>query len=498
MTSLIPPLLLSIGIADSVHILVQVRQELDAGAGRREAIAAALAKLFRPCLFTAITTVAGFLSLAVTDVPPVREAGFLGAAGIGLAFLLSFTVFPAALTFVDPSGTGRAGGDGLVRRAVRGGIDAAFRLARRRRAAVLLGSAVLLLLAAAGVWRLRPETHIIRFFRPGNPVRSEWAELERRGVPIVSMEAVFRGPPGSFRTAEALEALAAAEKRLEAIPGVVRAVAAPDLLEHAAGLREPPSEPAARRRAWGRVLALAGSSLPGASGILRGYVNADASRARVAVRVFGTGSEERVRLGRRIGEEASAAMPGFEVEVQGAGILFARVDRAIVDGQKRSGAAAGIAIFLMIALLLRSFRLGAVAMIPNVLPVLVTLGLMGWAGIPLDVGTLVIAGVAVGIAVDDTIHFLVRYLEARRRGAPAEDAIRESHRDVGEATVFTSLILFFGFGIIGLSSFRPVSAFGLLTGLTMAVAILGDLVLLPALLLLRRREGPEDPLSSAP
>jgi len=488
MTSLVPPLLLSIGVANVVHILVHYREELGRGLGREEALRLSIERMFRPCFFTSITTAAGFFSLNLADIPPVQQAGLFGGAGILLAFVISFTLFPAGLSYFSADRIRRGGEDpGRLGSIIPGILKGAHHVASRRRWSVLAVSGFLLLGAVTGIVQVRPETNVIRFFHASNPVRVGWTALEERGVAITAIEVLFEGEPGAFLDATKLARIREAGRRLARRKEVTRCFCAAHLLDHAA--RGLGSKEEDRLKAWQGLLPLLASARNGERRVLREYVNEDASKTRLSARTIDRGTHDRSLLVRWVRETLLSEFPDLApFEINGTAQLFAALDEAILDSQKRMAMVAGVAIFLITVVLLRSFLNASLAMVPNVAPIVVTLGLMGWTGIPLDVGTMIIAGVAVGIAVDDTIHYLTRFAREREAGKSVPEACRTAHRTVGRAIVFTSIVLFMGFGVIGLSSFRPIYTFGLLTGLTMVLALLGDLLLLPAMLLLFRRE----------
>ncbi len=485
-TSLIPPLLMSIGIANAVHILVHYREEMAKGLEKREALETSLAAMFRPCLFTSLTTAAGFFSLSVADIPPVRQAGAFGGAGILLAFLLSFTLFPAGLSLLDARHfKTRAEADRPGPGKLETFLAWLYAALKKGRWSILLVSGALLALAAVGVSRIRTETNVVSFFKRSNPVRADWKRMERLGAGMTSIEVVLHGGEGFFQDPAHLSRIRRAQEKVEKHEAIIRTLSPVDILDHVSG-KSVPDRDAARVAA----LALLEKRFPAEDNPLRAYLTEDASQARIMARVLAGGSHERLRLAELIRAELTRAFPAFEkVEINGTAPLFAQIDAVILKSQKRMAVVAFLAIFVMTLILLRSLSLSMLAMIPNLLPILLTLGLMGWAGIPLDVGTMIIAGVAVGIAVDDTIHYLTRFDRERKAGGGVEEALERSHRTVGRAMTFTSAILFGGFIVIGLSSFRPVYTFGLLTGLTMALALAGDLLLLPALLLFKRGRG---------
>ena len=192
--------------------------------------------------------------------------------------------------------------------------------------------------------------------------------------------------------------------------------------------------------------------------------------------------------------------PGVTVEVTGMAPMLAHVADRIVDGQIKSFFSALAIICLMMIGVLWSFRVGLLAMVPNVLPIVVTMGLMGWLGITLNVTTVMIASIALGIAVDDTIHVLFRArADTREAGGDHDAGVRSAVRSVGRAVVFTSLVLSGGFAILLLASLVPAANFGILVSFTMLTALLADLVLTPALVFaLRPWRGPREQGGGAP
>ena len=214
---------------------------------------------------------------------------------------------------------------------------------------------------------------------------------------------------------------------------------------------------------------------------LRSWLNSEVRMLRMSARVRATGSDQFLALAQRVREQAAEA--SLNVDVTGTNYLFALMSRQLVTTQLRSIGLAVVLILGCIALVLRSWRLGLLAAIPNVLPPLMIFGIMGWSGIALSTATTMIASVALGLIVDDTIHLLYRYRRERQAGHATTQALRATVRETGRALVFTTMILALGFwaGILG--SFKPTVFFSFLTGLTMVLALLADLLLVPALLL---------------
>jgi predicted RND superfamily exporter protein len=214
------------------------------------------------------------------------------------------------------------------------------------------------------------------------------------------------------------------------------------------------------------------------------YANADQSRANVVVRTGAVGTAEVRRLYDALREAiASARLPdGIGAEVTGNAILLAHSADGIASGQPQSVAIATLTCLLIATLGIRSLRIGLVAMTPNLIPVGLFFGMLGAGVAPLSLPTSLIGCVALGITVDDTVHYLVRYRDERARGRDPVAANLECARHVGRANLVTSLTLICGFLVVALSSFATLQQFGLLSAATMAMCLAGDLLLLPAIL----------------
>jgi hypothetical protein len=217
---------------------------------------------------------------------------------------------------------------------------------------------------------------------------------------------------------------------------------------------------------------------------LHNFLDEDQQWAAVYVRVHEHSSRKLGGLISEIRRVLADEFPsGIEPRVTGPTILVANLIDTLIRSQISSLALASVVVFCMVAVLFRSLKIGGLAMLPNLLPILLNLGLMGWAGIPLDTATAMISAVAIGIAVDDTVHFLAEYKHALAEGADVPHAVRLALVTKGRAIVFTSVLLTAAFGILIVSNFLPTTHFGALSALTMISALLADLFFLPALLL---------------
>lgn len=471
---IVPALLVVLGTAYSLHLVSAVRGD-DWGRAADET--------FAPCLLTAVTTAAGLLSLCTSGLAPVRDLGAFGALGVLVAFGLTFTALPALFRLLPArlpgaaevlfTSTGGATGD-LPRRWA-GAVA-------RRAPLILAASAALLAFAALGVGRLRVESHVLRFFAPDHPLRAATAAIEEGLTGLTPLEVWVEGPARDVLSAPVIAAARGLLDDARGEPDVLGVVSPLDHDPRLAGL-----SPLAAARALRLALEEGALDAPALGSHLRRDGERLAVRVTLACRT--TESEGSLALSERLRARLGERFAGAPVEARltGSMPLLVRVQAALVRTQVASF---GSALLVVAALLLAVYRaplLVGAALLPNVAPVVLTLGAMGWAGVPLDVATVTVASIALGLVVDDTIHILHRVVEARRAAAPPLEAVAHALRAVGRPVLCTWLALAAGFAAFIAAPFRPTRDFGLLVAATSVTAVLGDLVLLPALLLVRDR-----------
>lgn len=471
-TVALPPLVWVLGLSTSIHLLSRWHRALEAGASPADAVRKSLRELLRPCLYSALTTSLGFASLLASSMAPVREMGAFAATGILLCFATNFALFPAliALRMRLKSRLPHFREDHPI-------FDALARLDRRPRLVLAVTAALALTLAAA-IPRLRADANPIEFFRADAPVAVTYKQVLAEFTGPYSLEIVVEPPAVD---AEALRRLDDLQTRLEALPGVARVLSIVDLVELARTMRDGgrlPGDAAAFADAWARL-----EEHPEE---LAAFRAGDALRLSVLARPMGSSAHQALVDDAR-GLLESRIDPGWRPRLTGIVPLLVDMQERLIESQVRTFSLAFLMIMVVLGLLLGSARYALLSLVPNLLPIVFALGTMGWLDLALDPATVMIAGVALGIAVDDAIHFLACYRRERRAGRDRERAVEETLHAVGRPMVITSLVAALGFLVLGFSDFVPLIHFGLLTALTMVAALLGDLVLLPALLVLRPR-----------
>ncbi len=481
-------LVLAVGIADSVHVLSDYYRAVGAGMQRLEAVVHSTGELLVPCLFTSGTTAAGFLSLCTSDLAPVAEFGWLAAVGVAFAFLLSVTVIPAVLAWA-PLPDRR-----FAARQREGRITALLHWLGSptpRRARLTL-AASLLLVAGGGValTRLDTEANPMNYFLPGDPARVAMQKVDEALAGSTSFEFLVTTRPGGLKDPAVLQRLGEFSDRVAGLPGVGRVLSVLDSLRETrkaltdgeqTGLPTPQDHPHLAAQLY---LFLEGDD------DFRTNVQDDYSVTRVTARVRMSQAHLLTRETWRIRPWIDE-LGGDDLRIEPTGyvMLMSEMEDYLVDSQIRSLGMAFVVITALMFLLLRSVRLGAFSMIPNLTPILMGLGFMALAGIALDPGTVMIGGMAMGLVVDDTIHFLVR-LRRNLDGHSLEEAMVLPTTHTGGPNGVTSLGLAPGGATLALGSFAPNVAFGLVSAVVIVLALLADLLMLPAaLLVIRPRLG---------
>jgi hypothetical protein len=486
LTVLIGPTLLAVGSVYALHVVSRYEEESRQAAAAQDAVRKTLAAVRAPLLIAALTTALGFGALLVSDVPAVRELGVFAVFGTGAIALLALVGVPAALAWM-PLPRAPLGFSVGASAALAAVLVAASRAVARHTAGVLVVFAAAAAVAATALGSIEVDTDYLSYFDSDAPVRSDFNAINGAlsgAIPLYVT--VDTGEPGALREPAMLRSLEALERRIERVEGVGRALSflAPlRLLNRAFHEGDPREERIPETR--GEIAELL-FMIPKTD--LGRYASLDHATANLVARTGAVGSAAVRRVVRDV--EAAVAQTSFprkvDVSVTGNALLLARSADGVAHAQPLSVALAAFGILVFVSFGLRSWRLGGLAMLPNVLPVLLFFGLLGLGAAPLSLPTSLIGCIALGIAIDDTVHLLVRYREERRTGATPEGAVTICMQSVGRPVAITSLMLSAAFLTIALSEFATLREFGVLTAATMGLCLLTDLVFLPALLLRTR------------
>ncbi len=492
LSTIVPSMVLAIGTAYSMHFLVQV--ERPGGSAAR-----ALRAVARPTLLTAATNMAGFASLATSQIAAIREFGVVAALAVGLTGLFALLVPAAVYAWWPPRSTGLRRPDGVDRF-----LESCCALARARPRLLVAGSVLAVVVFGAGLTRLAVDTSFVAFLAPDHPANRDRLEVvERVAGPIPLVVTLDAGRPDGVLSPEVLRHMAAIEEFALTQPGVRATLSVADLIAemNRAWLGEdkprqslPAALPASTAAAAQLLLLYESSNF--AEDLTR-LVTPERDRAAIWVRTDVFASAEAAKVSQALQTQLDATIGDLSPRVTGTVLSLFRSSDEIARGQLRSLLTALLVIGAILVALVRSPRFAIAAALPNLLPLVVLFGAMGWLSVPLNMGTALVACISLGIATDDTIHFLLAVRDAEARGA--DDAVGSALLDVGRPIVLTSVVLAVAFGALVISGFGPVRDLGVLTAATMALCVLGTIVLLPAVLQLwPRRLGEGAAGSRAP
>jgi hypothetical protein len=501
-----PTLLTAIGVAHSVHILSEFRGRFRTVRDRREALVQTLYLVGTPCLLTSLTTAAGFASMSFVPIKSIAHSGVYSAFGVLAAFVMSLTLLMALLSFgrsapraaaSSETGDTAKGGEPMRRMLV---AIAAFDL--RHRKAILVVSALVFAVSGAGLARIVVDSNWLNDFSDRIPLKATTLKVDEvmGGVTNIiylfdSGEAEGIKEPSVLREMERVQEIADQQDWL-----VRKSYSIVDILKDLNQAFHG-GDPAWYRLPETRELVAQYLLLYEMSGGEQAeeYVSTDYRRASLELRLKLAMTSETARLVERIDETlANQPLEASTVSLTGIGALWLKLIDYIVSSQIQGFLLAFSVIAVMMVAIFRSFGTGMISMLPNLAPVLLTLGVMGWLGIELDYSKLSIAAVAIGIAVDDTIHLISRYrYEFQQRGDYAE-ALIAAMQDVGRALVITSVALVCGFLVLVLSVLASQALFGILLATTIVTALVADFLLMPALVLTLHPFGPEGVRQASP
>lgn len=485
LTASVPQFLIAIAIATGVHVLKRFDMYFEPGVERREAVRRALRANLQPTLMTAVTTAIGFFSFSGASVVPVRDLGIISGIGTLAAWALTYLLTGGLLALL-PLKPRRMG-----RRHWTWGHYAA-RIIARRKGWIIAAFALVTAVAIGIASKLRVDSDYFAYFADEAPLNVATQRLETDVGGALAVEMVIStGEKGGFKDPEFLRKVDSFADWLRSQDYVTSAVSVVDLIKatHRSLFADDQKEyrvPDTRAAVAETYLSYTLSLPQGMD--LNDRVSVDESSIRLTSLWRLHNSLAVLPELERIQAEADEL--GLNMVATGKNLLLLQMNPYVVDTFMTSVIIAMVTVSLLLMLVLRSFKLGLMAMIPNMIPLLFGGALIAAVGQTLDIGTIVAFGVCLGIAVDDTVHFLSHYDEYRKQGHAPLGAVARIFDHTMPALVTTTVTLVIAFGVFAFSSFVPNRLFGMLVAFILIVALTTDAFLLPALLL-RRDAGKE-------
>lgn len=491
---MLPTFLTAVGVAQAVHIISEFRVLLQQYGDRRKALQETLYLVATPCLLTSLTTAAGFLAMSVSPIKSLFHLSIYTAVGVLVAFFLSLTMLTFFLSFgKDAKVQVQQDKRFLTMDAVLEGI-ASFVI--RFKHLILLFTVLLVLMVAIGISKIRIDSNYLLDFNPSEPIRADTEFIDDKMGGMNSVVYLFdTGEVDGLKNPQALRELERVQNFANQQTDIVKkSYSIVDLIKdinqsfHA-------GDPAYYKIPESQQLVAQYLLLYEMSGgeEIENFVTSDFSRASLELRTRLTDTSLTAHLTDSIAAYQHQHPPSVNtVDSTGIGVLWIGLLDYITTSQIRGVTLALIVISAMMCFIFRSIKVGLVSMLPNIAPILLTLGMMGWMGITLDYLKCMIASVAIGIAVDDTIHLLTRYQHEFRRCGNYELALRRSMRSVGRALLITSTVLVAAFLVYTGTEMDNMHWFGLLLASTVITALFADFLVMPALILYLKPFGAEN------
>lgn len=510
-------LLLIITLSLTIHLIVRY-QELHAEqpeASQHALVLETVKKKLLPCFYTATTTMVAFSSLLISDIRPVVDFGWMMTIGMAVAFLIAFTLFPASLMLLRP---GQPSRQRDITRMIT--VFLAKQIASHGKV-ILTAFALLVLLSGIGISQLTVENRFIDYYKKSTEIYQGMKLIDRKLGGTTPLDIVIDAPtylpeqneqalgseeaalledldfdPEEFElepkndtaiTARSywfntgkLKEITAIHDYLDKLPESGKVISIATSIE-ILGMLDPPS------LTDNFLLSVLYNNLPDEIKeiLFVPYLSPQGDQLRFSMRVFESDlSLQRNELLDKIRKHLTRqlGLNNEQVHLTGMVVLYNNMLQSLFRSQILTIGVVFLAIFIMFILLFRDLKIAAITLVPNLVAAAMVLGLMGWLGIPLDLMTITIAAICIGIAVDDAIHYVHRFIGEYRKHRDYWTAVRRCHTSIGRAIYYTSITVILGFSILALSNFIPTIYFGLLTGFSMLIALLANLTLLPLLL----------------
>ena len=476
-----PIIILTLSVAHSVHILSSMRLSMQGGLGKHDALVEALRINMAPVFITSITTTIGFLCMNFSDAPPFRLLGNIVATGVMVAFVLSITLLPSLVSILPARVAQRNGIGSRV-------MDRLAGFVVMHREKLFWGTGAAIVVLALGILRIDLDDNFLKYFDHSVPIRitSDFTESNLNGLQMLQYSVPARDE-GGIADPDYLTKLEAFGRWFKSQPKVTHVAAITEVfkrLNESMNGDDPdfyrlPEE----RDLAAQYLLLYEMSLP--YGLdLNNQINVRKSASQLMVSVKEISSKEIRQLDARAQVWLSENMPGAHAPGTGLSVVFSYISGRNINSMLAGSITALVVISMILIFALRSLKMGLISLIPNLFPAAMAFGLWGYVQGNVGLAIAIVLAMTLGIVVDDTVHFLSKYLRARREhGMDAVEATRYAFRTVGVALWITSITLVTGFGALSISSFKVNSDMGLLSGITIAFALLADFLFLPPLLM---------------
>lgn len=488
-------LMVAIAIADSIHIMAVFLRNMRHGMTREEAIIDTLDKNYLACLLTSVTTAIGFYSLVTQSMPPFRDLGLFGGTGTIYAWFASVFTLPALLSVIPfkqhPKASVADFDDGVPTKGYEKFVDFIYKY----KYPILVVWLVSTVASVFLVFRIQMDNNTMAYFDKKSEFRIASDYIDKNILGTMPFEFNFRAggtgsayEPAFLKKVEKFQNYLMSKPEYEfthvsSILDIVKRMNKTMQAEDPKEYRIPEPKPGTdTRKLIAQYMFLYKTNLPQGSDVTN-LIDSDDSMVRVTGFARAQTSNQQVRYAAEINAWIDREMPETKARAVGIPVMFSLLMNQAIPGMIWSMVLSLGLITITMTVGFKSLKLGLLSMIPNVWPVLFLYGALGLTGFVVDLSVSVVAMITLGIAVDDTIHFLAKFLRAYHSKPDVKEAILHTLRETGGALIMTSVILVVGFGILIFSGFRINANVGLLSAIIIALALLADFVITPAVII---------------
>lgn len=487
LTALIPPLIIVIGIPNCIFLINKYQREVKLHGNKVKSLQRVITKIGNATLMTNVTTASGFATFILTESSLLKEFGIVASLSILAIFILCLLVIPILYSFLPFPKERHL--EHLNKRWIGGFVNWMERMVKQKRIAIYCISLILLIASIIGIYQIKISGSLIEDM----PQESEFVndirffESEFNGIMPLEIMVDTKRKKGVMKLST-LKRMDALQDLIIETPELSKPVSVVDLVKYSKqayynGNPKYYQLPTSQENSF--ILSYAKNSTSDVD-LLKNFVDSTGQYARITTFMKDVGTDKMERIQENIQDKIDKVFPkdGYDVIMTGKALVFQKGTKYLVKNLVISLSLAIFLISLFMAYMFRSGRMIIVSLIPNLLPLLVTAGLMGYLGVPIKPSTILVFSIAFGISVDDTIHFLAKYRqELQANHWKIKTSVYGALRETGVSMFYTSIVLFFGFSVFTISSFGGTVALGALVSATLLFAMLSNLLLLPSLLL---------------
>ena len=487
LTALIPPLIIVIGVPNAVFLINKYQQEIKLHGQQAKALQRVISKIGNATLMTNITTASGFATFVFVKSQLLREFGILASINILSIFVLALLIIPIIYSFMEPPKKKHL--NHLERRWMENVVDWMEKMVREQRITVYITTVIIIILGIIGLYQIRVSGSLIEDMPKTKAFYKDIKFFENEFGGIMPLEILVdsKKEKGVMKLST-LKRMDKINEVIESFPELSKPVSIVNLVKYSkqAYYKGKPKYyqlPTSQEQNY--IFEYTKNS-DGNSDMLNNFVDSTGQFARITTFMKDIGTDKMNVIQERLRQIVEKEFPAerYNVSFTGKALVFLKGTNYLIGNLVFSLSLAILLIALFMAWMFRSFRMILISIIPNMLPLLITAGLMGFFGIPIKPSTILVFSIAFGISVDDTIHFLAKYRqELIANNWKIRKSVYAALRETGVSMFYTSIVLFFGFLVFTVSSFGGTIALGGLVSITLLLAMVSNLLLLPSLLL---------------